>query len=261
MRALEFIVEAVSGNYLYHGVPDGKTVSAILKSGFIKPQGVFDFDRNPDDDSEEANPDVISLTRDQRLRFPYGGGVAQFVVDKDALTQAGIIAKPKVGIGYGRTESEERVYKPIPVKAPYVVAVQYDPKLKVPPAIVTHFKELGVKIEPWRSFAEPKTTEPNAPKEIPPAKKYTDPKKLELKTDNYTNTWTIAYRNTPTSGSIIQPYYMIDNEAVVKKAYAAIKDRISKNLSFDDLLPQNQYGKNWSKGSYEIKPGDRGYKT
>lgn len=259
MRAQEFIIEAVGGNYLYHGVPDGKTVAAILKSGFIKPQPVFDFDRNPDDDSEEANPPVISLTRDQRLRFPYGRGVAQFVIDKDALTKSGIIVKPKVGAMYGRSESEERSWTSIPVKAPFVVAVQYDSKLKVPPAIIKHFQELGVKIEPWKSVVAKSAD--NAPKEIPPAQDYTDPTALKLKSQDFfgDTVWTIYY-NTGGGGKIIQPYYLIKDEVVAKKAYAAIKDRIAKGLSFDDVLPQSQYGKSWSKGEYEIKPGDRGYK-
>ena len=257
MRSHEFIIEAVGGNFLYHGVPNGKTVSAILKSGFIKPQLVFDFDRNPDDDSEEANPPVISLTRDQRLRFPYGRGVAQFVINKDALTKSGIIVKPKAGAMFGRSESEERSWTPIPVKAPYVVAVQYDPKLKVPPAIIKHFQELGVKIEPWKPVVG-KASDQNVPKEIPPAKEYTDPDALELTGQDWHGDtfWTISY-NLDGRSDIIQPYYLVKDEVAVKKAYDAIKDRIGKGLSFDDVLPPRQYGKSWSKGEYEIKPGDR----
>ena len=261
MRAKEFIIEAVGGNYLYHGVPNGKTVSAILKSGFIEPQPVFDFDRNPEDDSEEANPPVISLSRDKLLKFPYGNAVAQFVVDKDALIRAGIIAKPLVGAMYGRSESEERVYKPIPVKAPWVVAIQHDPNLKVPPAIIKHVKELGIRMEPFKPVSTP-VTNATATKTIPPATKYTDPTALQLTHQDWfgKDAWTITYDSDNGSGDIIQPYYMINDEALIKKAYAAIKDRISQGLSFNDLLPQSQHGKTWAKGSYEIRPGETGYK-
>lgn len=161
---------------------------------------------------------------------------------------------------YGRSESEERSWTPIPVKAPYVVAVQYDSKLKVPPAIIKHFQELGVKIEPWKPVVA-KSADQNAPKEIPPAKDYTDPNALKLKSQDWfgDTVWTISYA-VGDGSKIIQPYYQVKDEVGVKKAYAAIKDRIAKGLSFDDVLPQSQYGKSWSKGEYEIKPGDRGYK-
>ena len=261
MRATEFIIEAVGGNYLYHGVPRGGTVSAIIKSGFIKPQPVFDFDRNPNDDSEEANPPVISLSRDQTLRFPYGNAVAQFVIDKDALTQAGIIVKPKVGTGAGRSESEERAYKPIPIKAPYVVAIQYDPKLKVPKPILDYAQQLGIRMEPWKSIKPQAATDDDQNPKIAPATEYTDPNALKLQSQDWFGdiVWTISY-DRGTTGNIIQPYYQVKDEIAVKKAYAAIKDRIAKSQSFDDLLPQSQYGKTWSQGKREIKPGDKGYK-
>jgi len=261
MRAQEFITEAVGGNYLYHGAPDGKTIMAILKSGFIKAQEQFDFDRNPNDDSDEANPPVISLSRDKLLRFPAGDAVAQFVIDKDALRRAGIITKPMPGSGYGRIESEERAYKDIPVKAPYVVSLQYDPALKIPKAVLDIAQQAGVKIEPWVPFIKKATMATSAA--IPPATRYTDPDALYIRTDDHgpwpTN-WSIGYKTSSTTSDVIQPYYQITDDNLIKNAFAAIKDRIASGLSFKDLLPAEQYNKNWAKGTHEIKPGDRGYK-
>lgn len=278
MRAQEFIIEAVGGNYLYHGVPDGATVSAILKSGFIKPQPVFDFDRNPNDDSEKANPPVISLTRDQRLRFPYGGGVAQFVIDKDALTRAGIIAKPKVGTAYGRSESEERSYKPIPVKAPYIVAVQYDPTLKVPPAIIKHFKELGVRIEPWtpgkQTASEPEYdinyTISDAGDTVDQIqsilKTGTDPLPdwRKIKLDNGPGWSTIYYKIQGwTTGIAIQPFQFISPD-LAKQLLPQLQQMTKAGQSIRPLVNKYalvQHGKNWKQGIYKIKPGDPGYKV
>jgi len=259
MRANEFIIEAVGGNYLYHGVPRGETVSAIIKSGFIQPHEQFEFDCD-DPTNHKLCPPVVSLSRDQLLRFPYGGAVAQFVIDKDALTRAGIIAKPQVGTAYDRSESEERVYKAIPVKAPYVVAIQYDPKLKVPKPILDYAQQVGIRMEPWKQI-NPRATDDNQTPKIKPATEYTDPKALKLKSQDWFGdiVWTISY-DKGTSGNIIQPYYMVKDEIAVKKAYTAIKDRIAKGQSFDDLLPQSQYGKTWSRGRTELKPGDKGYK-
>ena len=61
MRATEFIIEAVGGNYLYHGVQHGRTAASILRSGFIKPMQPFDFDAENPDDPRAADP-VISLS-------------------------------------------------------------------------------------------------------------------------------------------------------------------------------------------------------
>ena len=261
MRAQEFITEAVGGNYLYHGAPNGKTILAILKSGFIKTQEQFDFDRNPNDDSDAANPPVISLSRDKLLRFPAGDAVAQFVIDKDALRRAGIITKPMPGGGYGRIESEERAYKDIPLKAPYVVALQYDPALKIPKAVLDIAQQAGIKIAPWVPVIKRATMATSAA--IPLATRYTNPAALYIQTDDHgpgpTN-WSIGYKTSSTSADIIQPYYGITDASLIKNAFAAIKDRIASGLSFKDLLPAEQYNKNWAKGTHEIKPGDRGYK-
>jgi hypothetical protein len=116
---------------------------------------------------------------------------------------------------------------------------------------------------PWGQASVSKTANADAPKTIPPAREYTNPNALKLKKQDWRGDvdWTITYDTGGGRSNIIQPYYMVKDENTVKAAYNAIKDRISKGLSFDDLLPQSQYGKNWSKGAYEIKPGDPKYKA
>ena len=281
MRANEFIIEAVGGNYLYHGVPKGDTVTAIIKSGFIKPQEVFDFDRNPNDDSDEANPPVISLSRDQRLRFPYGEAVAQFVIDKDALIRAGIIAKPKVGTGYGRIESEERVYKPIPVKAPYVVAIQYDPALKIPKSILDYAKQSGIKMGPWQPVKQT-ASEPeydiNYPNRVDSSEE-----DLDVKITNILKTgteplpdwksimiddgpgWSTIYYDIPgwSNGIAIQPFKFISPD-LAKQILPQLQQLTKAGQSIRSVMNKYaliQHGKNWKQGIHRIYPGDSGYKV
>ena len=254
MRINEIITEAVGGNWLYHGVRDGKIASAILNSGKIRPSEPFDFDREM---GETRN--VVSLTRDQYLRFPYGDAVVQFVIDKDALKRAGIIAEPKVGAGYFKGESEERVYKSIPVKPPYVVGIQYDPKLKIPASFTKKAEALGIEVGPWKTVNPVKSVS-DKPKEIPKINpKFADPSKLEVTGNGYiTGTtkveptaWSLCYRTSPTTWTCINPYRDIEDKKVVDDAYKKIKARIEAGLSFDDLLPKEIYDKNWKQGTYQ----------
>ena len=260
MRAEEFILEAVGGNYLYHGVPDGPTVMRILKSGYIKPHEPFQFDQDPDD----PEPKNISLSRSQYLRFPYGHAVAQFVVDKDALTRAGIIARPKVGaMMHYKYETEERVYKPIPVRAPFVVAIQFDPNLKIPKAFLNHAAKLGVKVEPWRRQGENPNQQPQVNKPQPQTE-YTNPKKLRISGNGYTygnppkrvepTEWWISYDTGSGTSEVIGP--RSKDKAYIQKLFPQIKDRVAKGLTFDDLLPADQYRKEWKRGYSQVHPGD-----
>jgi hypothetical protein len=260
MKLLELLQEAVGGNYLYHGVPDGPTVMKILKSGSIKPQEPFQFDQDPNN----PEPKNISLSRSQYLRFPYGHAVAQFVVDKDALARAGIIAKPKVGamMDY-KYETEERVYKPIPVRAPFVVAIEFDPNLKIPKAFLNHATKLGVKVEPWRRQGENPNQQPQVNKPQPQTE-FTDPKKVKIMGNGYTygnpvkkvepTEWYVAYETRPGSYHLIGP--RSKDKTYIQKLFPQIKDRIAKGLTFDDLLPADQYRKEWKRGYSEIHPGD-----
>lgn len=125
MKISEVISESVGGNYLYHSVRDIKTILNILNSGIIEGQP------NPEDVLDYGLPelDVVSLSRDQYNRYPYGDGRYQFVIDKDELRKKGIKVKP---FSYGsdvamvpfRAESEERALSFIPAGPPYVVELQ-----------------------------------------------------------------------------------------------------------------------------------------
>lgn len=282
MRVWEILQEAVGGNYLYHGVPEGKTVSNILKSGFIKPMAQFEFDCDDPDDKETC-PDVISLSRDQFLRFPYGNAVAQFVVDKDALKKAGIIAKPQVGTNYFKQEAEERVFKPIPVKAPYVVAIQYDPSLKVPKSIIDKVQATGIKIEPWKTINS-RQDEPeydvNYSKSSYSTDDETDPAVvirniLDKGTDplpDWRNLYLLKmadsygiYYKIPgwTHGLEIQPFRFLDDENFAKRILAQLQQLTKAGKSIRPIMnkyAQKQFGKDWKQGRYQIRPGDKGYK-
>lgn len=264
MKIWEILEEGVNDQFLYHGVPDGQVANAILKSGFIKPNEVHQLDRKYDDDDNIIDePDVISLSRDQYLRFPYGNAVAQFVVDRDALKRAGIKVKPAAGVGYGKSEKEERVWTPIPVKAPFVVAIQYDPELKIPPAFLKKAAEAGVKIEPWRKGGRNPNIQPADPTPQPQTD-YTDIKKLKIHHNGYTSgtppvktpptEWYIGY-NKP-GGFIDMLTVRSRDKNYIQKLYTQIKDRVAKGLSFDDLLPATQQRKDWKRGRSEVIPGD-----
>ena len=264
MRFYEIINEGVNDQFLYHGVPTGNTVMKIIKSGFITTSEPFEFDYDKEVEQGKIPKDRISLTRSQYLRFPYGGAVAQFVIDKDALKKHGYKIEPAVGAGVShKGETEEHVYKNIPVRLPFVVAIQYDPEIEIPKVFFNKVKSLGIKLQPWRKQSAAASADSNK-KQPKPASKYTDPNRLELDSEKWFGdiVWTIRYKIGDTGGgTIIHPYYLNKNENVTKKAYHAIKDRIAKGLTFDDLLPSDQYNKNWKKGEYAIQYGDPEYKN
>jgi hypothetical protein len=254
------IDEDINQNLVYHSVPNGQIAARIINSGHLRLNEPFDFDR--DYGSETRN--AMSVSRDQYFR--YGDGVVQFVLDKDALKKAGWKVVPKVGVGVGyKSEREERVYHskdaPVPLKQPLVIAIQYDPKLKLPPAFKQSVASLNIPLVPMRS-SKPQADTSTEPKQPKPASKYTDPNALKLNSQDWFGeiAWTISYMHPDGSGSFIHPYYLAKDETMVKKAYAAIKDRIAKGLSFDDLLPQDQFGRTFKSGTYSIKPGEKGYK-
>ena len=288
MKIWEILQEAVGGQYLYHGVPDGQTMARILKSGEIKPMPVFDFDRDQEaDDENTVVPDRISLTRNQYLHFPYGNGVAQFVIDRDALRQKGYKIKPAVGAMMGiKDETEERVYKPIPLKAPFVVSIQYDPDLKVPKSFIDKVRAAGIKIEPWRQTKqrdqdqEPEydlnygkgsysDDDPNSlvAKIRDILDKGTDPlpdwRQLDLKTDA---TGSSIYYKIPgwTDGINIQPFGMLDDEEFTKRIFKQLQQLTKDGKSIRPIMnkyAQRQFSKDWKQGRHQIRPGSPGYKN
>lgn len=281
MRVYEIITEAVGGNYLYHGVSDGRTVGAILRSGAIEPQEQFEQDCD-DPSDHKLCPPVISLSRDQYLRYPYGRAVAQFVVDKDALKQAGIVAKPQVGTGYFKAESEERVYKPIPLRKPYVVAIQYDPDLKVPKSILQRAKDFGIPMIPWKSYNQHSEPEydlqfgrthgedesvklANHIKDI--LEKGTDPlpdwTQLQI-VPSPGNSASIYYKIPGwTYGAEIQPFSFIDPD-LAKQILSQLQQLTKAGKSIRPVMNKYalvQHGKDWKQGTFKLRPGDPGFKT
>jgi hypothetical protein len=271
MKIYEILAEGVNDQFLYHGVPDGRTMMQILKSGALEPQEAFEFDSDMDQDNGEEPLDRISLTRNQYLHFPNGQGVAQFVIDKNALRKHGYKVVPKVGamMNY-KDETEEQVYKPIPIKSPFVVEIQYDPDLKIPSGFFDNAKAMGVKVTPWRKQGRSPHVQGDAsgPR---PQNEYTDPKKLRIGDNGYTSgskispatEWYVSYKLP----HLLYPdgaYTAISprsrDKEYIQKLYHQIKDRIVKKLSFDDLLPARQFSKSWGSGHREIHPGEKGWK-
>lgn len=269
MKIYEIIQEGVNDQFLYHGVPDGRTMMQILKSGALKPQEAFDFDREMDLERGAEPRNRISLTRNQYLHFPYGDGVAQFVIDKNALRRAGYKVVPTVGaMMHYKYETEEQVYRPIPIRSPFVVEIQYDPDLKIPRGFFDNAKRLGVKVTPWRKEGRNPNIAPQADPGPQPQNKFTDVKKLKIRGNGYSygdppkkvppTQWNIGYSIGDRIYNVIGP--MSSDKAYIEQLYKQIKDRVSKKLTFDDLLPKRQFGKQWKTGYREIHPGDPDWK-
>ena len=266
MKIWELLNEGVNDQFLYHGVPDGPTMMQILKSGKLKPQEPFDFDQDMDQQRGEKSVKRISLTRNQYLHFPYGHGVAQFVIDKDALRRAGYKVVPKVGaMMHYKYETEEQVYKPIPIQAPFIVEIQYDPDLKIPRGFFDNAKAMGVKISPWRKEGRNPNVKPAADPGPQPQDEFTDVKKLKINGNGYTygsppkkvepTEWYVAYNLGGGSFEAIGP--RSSDKAYIQKLYAQIKDRVAKKLDFSGIIPERQFRKVWQKGYSEIHPGQK----
>lgn len=267
MRANEFISEDVGPNLLYHGVPNGNVVTRILKSGIIKVNEPFELDAESEKEAGIESLPRISLTRDQYLHFPYGGGVAQFVINRDALKQYGYKIRPTVSAGMpGKYEKEEQVYKNIPLRSPFVVELQYDPDIKIPKTLLARAKELGIKLSPWRKEAIQYVSD-----EPKPTKNKYDPSKLSARGNSYTSydpitggivrspatEWYVGYESK--DGSVYLITQPSKDKEFVEKLALAVKDRMAKGLSWEDLLPQDKYAKSWGKGTYKLQHGTPEY--
>ena len=140
------ISEAVTDNYLYHSISSIDTFRKIINTGEIKPKTPIEYEEN------DIEMPVISASRNQYYRFPYGGGNIQFVIDKDALKHSGYKVKPySYSQHYGsnqtastdnvlhKQETEEQIFPfkghGIPVKQPYIVGIQMNPKFKDTPEL------------------------------------------------------------------------------------------------------------------------------
>lgn len=208
MRASEFITEAVGGDYIYHSVAQPNQIWNILRKGVIQP--------HLSDTDEEGGWEipVISASRSQYYRFPYGGGSIQLVLDRNALRQAGFKVMPFSYMqfynqpdGTGPTasntmykqETEERIYHPkgigIPVKKPYVVGIQIRKELmdKVPEGLLQLINDSGLELTTMkndptnkgtfsRKLAKPPLNKKHyyKPKDVQIVARANDPSKYDL---------------------------------------------------------------------------------
>ena len=165
MKSVEFVTEAVGGDYIYHSVAQPNQIWNILRKGVIQPQ------ISETDEEGGWEIPVISASRSQYYRYPYGGGSIQLVLDRNALRQAGFKVLPfsymqfynqKDGTGptasnpMYKQETEERIYHPkgigIPVKKPYVVGIQIRKELmdKVPEGLLKLISDAGLTLTPMK---------------------------------------------------------------------------------------------------------------
>lgn len=132
------ITERARAN-LYHRT-NPESLQQILNTGYIKPNHGF-----------ENNEKSISLSRDKFYGKEIYGDI-QLVVDQDRLRSTHKIKpvdynRELVATGTGkdviRTEREERVYKPIPLK--YIIEINFDGE-KPPKYTVKSIEKHGLKI-------------------------------------------------------------------------------------------------------------------
>jgi hypothetical protein len=173
---IQELLEAVGGDYVYHSVASDRTAIKILKTGVIQP--------NLSDEDEEGGWEIpcISTSRNQRYRFPYGGGVVQFILDRSEIRNAGFKIMP---FSYGRfysksatnfptgdplhkQETEERIFHKrgigLPLKAPIVVGVEIHPRIKASKTLLKLAKEAGIPVTNMKSFKQPPPPPPPPPK-------------------------------------------------------------------------------------------------
>ena len=196
MRVSEFITEAVGGDYIYHSVAQPNQIWNILRKGVIQPQ------ISETDEEGGWEIPVISASRSQYYRYPYGGGSIQLVLDRNALRQAGYKVLPFSYMqfynqpnGTGPTasnpmykqETEERIYHPkgigIPVKKPFVVGIQIRKELmnKVPEGLLQLINDSGLELTTMRD--DPTNKEKFSRKLAKPplnSKHYYKPEQLQI---------------------------------------------------------------------------------
>lgn len=246
MKIFEIIQEAVGRDVVYHSVDSGKTAEKIMKSGMIKPSL-----SDTDSDAGETRP-VISTSRDQFYRFPYGGGVVQFVLDRQAIRNAGFRVNPFsyrkffsdepmsgkknpiTGNPLHKQESEERIYHPrglgIPIKKPFVIAIQVHPDIplnKIPKSFLERAKAEGIELQHMKAGknASIKTSDD------PPMD---NPKKLKVSDGSYYignkkvqgDLYTLSYQRDDGTSRIIHPYYQLKDKNKVMQAYKEYKKKL-----------------------------------
>ena len=250
---IQELIEAVGDNLLYHSVREGRVAQQILKSGVIKPF-VGDVDSEYGQEQE-----VISTSRDQYHRFPYGDGIVQFVLDKNALKQAGYKVEPwsmaqQIGGAFYKSEKEERVWHPkgigIPVKAPFVKEIQVDPEVEAAKPFIKAAKKLGIPVTAMKGYK--KSSNVDHKNHLDP--NMADPSKYSLEKQMWFGE--PAYTITYDKKDIIQPFYLVKDEPYIKKAFKQIVDRVKQGKGYEDIKKANiKYAKSWEKGRYELPVG------
>ena len=166
---IQEILEAVGGDHVYHSVRSDRTAIRILKTGMINP--------NLSNEDSEAGWTIpsISTSRNERYRFPYGGGAVQFILDRSAIRQAGFKVMPfsyrqfykdqkpentpPSGDVLHKQETEERIYHKrgigIPLKAPILVGIEINPKLQTSKTLLKLAKDMNIPVTNMKSFKQP----------------------------------------------------------------------------------------------------------
>lgn len=262
MKIHEIINEDVNSNLVYHGVTSGQKAERILRSGVLFLTEPFDFDAEEEGGTETRNH--LSVTRNQYLRFPYGNGVVQFVIDKDALKRGGWQVQPKIGTGmHYKYETEERVYhkldKSIPVRPPYVVGIQVYPGINIPQDVIEKTKSLGIPITPMKLEKRP---DPTAPKPIR-GSSYGPPGSFVIDIQKTDKGYTVSSRYTsagmPQGLDPIEPYINIPDKETAIKIKNKLQDMVDAGLNYKDLSPP-QYHRNWEQGRHNLSASDKEFK-
>lgn len=144
MRAHEFITEAVTDNVVYHATTL-QGLKGMIQSGAIQPSSAKTA--HGWGGGGTGDHGSVSLTRDRNY-FPFDFTDVQIVLDRDALAQNFKIQPYNFG---GRSESEERVARPIPLTSRYVRSISYRNKPPSKP-MQAALKKLGIPVESYREL-------------------------------------------------------------------------------------------------------------
>jgi len=144
MRAHEFITEAVTDNVVYHATTL-QALKGMIQSGTIQPSSAETA--HGWGGGGTGDHGSVSLTRDRNY-FPFDFTDVQIVLNRDALAQNFRIQPYNFG---GRSESEERVSRPIPLTSRYVRSISYRNKPPSKP-MQAALKKLGIPVESYREL-------------------------------------------------------------------------------------------------------------
>ena len=169
MRIHEIFTEAVGEQLVYHSSTPANMIKA-LEQGYLIPYV------SENDSEMDVEKPSISTSRNQFYRFPYGNGISQFVLDKDAIRKSGFkiepfsyfryfgtpgpdYVSPPTGHTMHKQETEERISskddRPLPLAKPILVGIQYDSeKLEKHPEyfnkLQDYARKLAIPMQPFK---------------------------------------------------------------------------------------------------------------